>query len=196
MNIDHTRLLSEDALSKLYEYACSHNDEGDILTRFYKLLRKASDPFSPQRTGGHITASAVVVADVSAAVLMVYHSKLARWLQPGGHVEVHVDKSIPHAAARECLEETGIDPLNSIAQPNLIDLDIHTIPASASFQCHEHFDMRIFFLVSPHVLSRDDVRWMPIDELAAAPDESLSGFARKGKRLLTSVATHSREIPN
>jgi len=65
----------------------------------------------PEDVDRDFTASAYVVRD--GAVLMVRHSKLGTWLQPGGHIE---DGETPdEAAVRETREETGfvVEPRNT-----------------------------------------------------------------------------------
>lgn len=40
-------------------------------------------------------------------LLLMYNSKLKKWLQPGGHIEGF---ELPHeASSRECFEETGVE---------------------------------------------------------------------------------------
>ena len=57
---------------------------------------------------GHVTASGIVFSPDRAAMLLVYHRRLERWLQPGGHIDLD-DDSVMEAAAREVLEETGVE---------------------------------------------------------------------------------------
>ncbi len=58
----------------------------------------------PEDADRDFTAGAIVVEN--GEVLLVKHSKLGMWLQPGGHIE---KDEVPHEAAeRETVEETGI----------------------------------------------------------------------------------------
>lgn len=54
----------------------------------------------------HLTASAAVV-DGEDRLLLVHHNRYGLWVVPGGHVEE--DESPDQTAAREVLEETGIE---------------------------------------------------------------------------------------
>ena len=103
-------------------------DRNDALSRHH---------FEP----GHFTASAFVLSPDQKSVLLIFHGKLARWLQPGGHIDPD-DIDVLHAAAREVAEETGLTNLQPIGT-GLFDVDIHEIPARKNNPAHRHFDLRI-----------------------------------------------------
>ena len=86
----------------------------------------------------HLTASALVVNESRDQVLLHHHAKLNRWLQFGGHCDG--DGNLVHVAWREAVEESGIADL--LIDPNIIDLDIHTIPARGKTPEHLHLDVR------------------------------------------------------
>ncbi|MCC3765530.1 NUDIX hydrolase [Glycomyces sp. TRM65418] len=103
---------------------------------------------------GHVTASAILVNDRDE-VLLVHHRGLDRWLQPGGHVEPG-DDSLPAAAMREAVEETGIAPAAlELAEPVPIHVDVHRIPANPRKDegAHWHYDVRYRFRCGAHELS-------------------------------------------
>lgn len=130
---------------------------------------------------GHLTASAFVLSPDSAALLLIHHSKLERWLQPGGHVDPD-DESLLAAARREVREETGLEALELLVEP--FDLDVHEIPARRDAPAHLHFDVRYLFRAG-HLTVRGgsdalDARWFPLPELCAeATDESVLRAVRK-----------------
>jgi 8-oxo-dGTP pyrophosphatase MutT (NUDIX family) len=113
---------------------------------------------------GHITASAVVLDDAAERTLLIYHRKLARWLQPGGHVE-HSDVSLPEAALREATEETAISGLTVDADP--VHLDVHWVGT------HYHYDVRYVVRTPPGAepAVNDDV-----DQFLWARPEELDGI--------------------
>jgi len=53
----------------------------------------------------HFTATTYIIQD--GKVLLIPHSKLGKWLPPGGHVELN--ETPPECAIREALEETGLE---------------------------------------------------------------------------------------
>ena len=114
----------------------------------FNLLESEGDPFSREHyRPGHFTCSSFVLSPDSTSLLLIYHSKLKRWLQPGGHTEPG-DPDVFAAAHREALEETGIDGLQLVDGLVLFDLDIHLIPGRGDEAAHEHFDLRFLFQAS------------------------------------------------
>ncbi len=106
----------------------------------HTLLERNAAPFDRKTFDpGHITASAVVVAAERQAVLLVYHKKLARWLQPGGHAE-RADPDIQTTAMREVLEETGVAFQDASDWP-LVGIDVHEIPGTETEPNHRHHDL-------------------------------------------------------
>ncbi len=98
---------------------------------------------------GHLTASAFVVSADRRAVLLIWHRRLRRWLQPGGHIEPD-DADVIAAARREVAEETGIVGCVAL-HDGLFDVDVHAIPprtGQTPEPGHLHFDLRIA-LVAP-----------------------------------------------
>jgi len=129
---------------------------------------------------GHITASAFIVNDSFEQVLMIDHTSLKRWLQPGGHVEAS-DTNIFAASVREAAEETGL-PASALQSDGLVfDIDSHDIPANQRKQepAHIHHDIRYLFTCdfpTELIVRKDEVsgcKWIAMDELAAQP-----GFQR------------------
>ncbi len=132
------------------------------------LANDSGDPFSRSHfIPGHFTASAVILSPDRGALLLIYQSKLHRWLQPGGHVETE-DGDLVATAQREVLEEVTMK-VGTPDRPGAIDVDVHFIPARKDEPQHEHFDVRFVF----HAESLDavagsdakDFRWVPIAQV-------------------------------
>ena len=144
------------------------------------------DHFDP----GHFTASAFVLSPDRGSVLLILHSKLGLWLQPGGHFELH-DADILSAARREVAEETGIERLEAGLEGDiLLDIDIHRIPPSVgkSEPAHEHFDLRLLFVSSTlDVAAGSDAleaRWVRLADVEdAGTDDSVRRAIRKLRAL-------------
>ena len=134
---------------------------------------------------GHFTASSFVLSAEGDAILLIFHSKLERWLQPGGHVDPD-DVDIIAAARRELAEEVGLTGL--LPDSGILDLDIHRIPelerSSGVEPSHEHFDVRLLFhaIDDRFVAGSDalDARWVRLDAANATDsDESVLRAVRK-----------------
>ena len=95
---------------------------------------------------GHLTASGLVLSADNGSVLLVYHARLRRWLQPGGHVEPS-DETVVATARREVLEETGV-LVEEREAPRLVSVDVHEIPAARGEPGHYHYDL-MFRFVAP-----------------------------------------------
>jgi 8-oxo-dGTP pyrophosphatase MutT (NUDIX family) len=138
--------------------------------RMLTLANVAGDPFSRTHfEPGHFTGSAFILSPDGGSLLLIYHAKLHRWLQPGGHVEPG-DESVAAAAVREVVEEVGITSLDGEIS-GVFDVDIHPIPARKAEPLHEHFDVRFLFRATDRsaVAGSDAaaVRWVPIEQVTA-----------------------------
>lgn len=116
---------------------------------------------------GHFTASGFVASPDRESLLLVHHTRLNRWVQPGGHVEPG-DPSVEHAARREVEEETGIDDLERLGS-GLLRIDAHPIPARADEPAHVHIDLGVGFLAGTRdigpIAEVLDARWVGFDDL-------------------------------
>lgn len=116
---------------------------------------------------GHVTASGIVFSPDRAAMLLVYHRRLERWLQPGGHIDLD-DDSVMEAAAREVLEETGVE-LEDQDDGTLVGINVHEIPAAKGEPPHLHHDLVWRFMAAGapprRTRERRQAVWCPVDDL-------------------------------
>ncbi|MFI9509395.1 NUDIX hydrolase [Nocardia sp. NPDC052566] len=115
---------------------------------------------------GHITASAVVFSHDQREVLLTLHPRVGLWIQLGGHCE-EGDETVPDAALREAVEESGIADLR--LEPELYGVQAHPITCSLGVPTR-HLDL-LFRITAPKdavpVRSSEstDLRWWPVDAL-------------------------------
>jgi 8-oxo-dGTP pyrophosphatase MutT (NUDIX family) len=133
---------------------------------------------------GHFTGSALVVEEQTGRILVLFHTKLRKWLQPGGHTDGEATMAI--TALREATEETGLDGLR--VHPIAIDLDIHEVRPPAE-PPHLHLDIR-HLVLAPHGSvpvgnhESESLRWVTPEELAVlGVDESVLRLVRSGLEL-------------
>lgn len=172
-------------LKALDAYLTLFPDEIKTVQRTRDFLTDSENPFPKSNLPGQVTASAIPYRPDTGEILFIWHEKLQRWLQPGGHVEGE-DDSLEAAAIRELEEETEIqiDGLHNQSTGQLIDLDIHPIPEKGLYPEHFHYDFRFVFEISKETGIPVKHRWFTIEELIASGDASLSRYARKLKAQL------------
>jgi len=114
---------------------------------------------------GHLTGSAFVVDPSRNVCLMLFHTKLQRWLQPGGHADG--DTNLANVALREATEETGITGLRVVTPA--IDVDIHQVDPPKE-DAHLHLDVR-YLVIAPAGADfsanheSESMRWVTPEEL-------------------------------
>ncbi|HBK18518.1 MAG: NUDIX domain-containing protein [OM182 bacterium] len=157
--------------SALMRYQENHPDEGETVSRFMALL-KQDNCFRRDCWLGHVTGSAWLVDPKGERLLLTHHRKLKIWVQLGGHSDG--DSDTPGVALREAEEESGLS-VERLGE-DILDIDIHSIPARGAEPAHEHFDVRYAmragcerFVVSEESL---ELAWVPIQELAAFTQEA------------------------
>jgi 8-oxo-dGTP pyrophosphatase MutT (NUDIX family) len=136
---------------------------------------------------GHLTGSALVVDPATRHILLLFHAKVQRWLQPGGHADG--DAHLARVALREAEEETGIAGLQVVTPA--IDLDVHVFHNAAGTEPdHLHLDVRHLVLAPPGAETTgnhesEGLAWVPLERLGAYDvDEGTSRMARVGLQAL------------
>lgn len=136
-----------------------------VKRRFFELTALEPDALDRSATPGHLTGSALVFNHDATQTLLLLHTKLGRWLQPGGHADG--EANLARVALQEATEETGIAGLE-IVDP-AIDLDIHNVAPPGQPEIL-HYDVR-FLVFAPAEAEpignheSQDIRWVGFDEL-------------------------------
>ena len=139
----------------LARHAPADPEEARDLRRILGFVARHANPFDRRIAEGHLTGSALVVSASGDQTLLLFHRKLSRWVQPGGHADAEEDSG-EVVALREAVEETGIAGLALHPRaPRPLDVDIHVIPALGAEPAHEHLDLR-YLVIAP-----DDTRLAP-----------------------------------
>lgn len=168
----------------LSDYTPVDPNEVSFRKRMFDLGKKPRALERSHFDPGHFTVSAFVLSPERDGVLLIFHKKLSRWLQPGGHVEPS-DAHPRDTARREILEEVGIAAMSPVpSREGLFDIDIHPIPPRPLEPAHEHFDLRFLFVAKSREFAATDevagARWVPLAELSSiTTDESVLRAIRK-----------------
>lgn len=159
--------------AELQEYLSSFPAEQAEVERGLAFIANTTDLFDRFSPVGHITCSAWVLDHTATRAALVFHRRLARWVQPGGHIEAL--ESPRQGALREAQEETGIEDLTLLDQ-RLFHFEIFAFPSGKDGPPHLHYDLRYLFQAqAPASLSHPPemagAAWINLSELAEYSDE-------------------------
>jgi 8-oxo-dGTP pyrophosphatase MutT (NUDIX family) len=182
----------EEDVSEL-ETAIAHIDavsdaDQQVYRRMIELAENHPDALVRTCRPGHFTGSAVVIDPATERFLLMFHSKLQLWLQPGGHADG--EGNLAAVALREATEETGIHGL-TVIEP-AVDLDIHRVDPPKE-DAHEHFDVRFLVLAPAGAREQgneesEELRWVDLAELdTLVPDDNSRRMARAALATLWSI---------
>lgn len=132
----------QNILGLLGRYQLLRQNEQPMIDRYTQFVRNHDDCFKRTQLSGHVTGSAWLVNRRKTHVLLTHHRKLNMWLQLGGHADGNPD--ILSVALREAQEESGIANIKPLSD-QLLDVDIHTIPARGDEPEHYHYDATFAF---------------------------------------------------
>lgn len=160
-------------LQLLGGYTAWDAQEQQYLRQTIDFVRENEDCFERSLEPGHMTSSAWILSPDRQQVLLLFHTKLGKWLQPGGHADG--DPDLLEVALREVKEETGLQELRTL-NAGIFDLDIHTIPARKSDPEHLHYDLRFLLEASPDAPLFQNhesraLRWVPLTEVNGLTQE-------------------------
>lgn len=165
-----------DIVNQINNYKCSTIEEERYVIQILKFIEKHKGNIGRENPDGHLTASAWILNEAKSKVLLIYHKKLNRWLQPGGHIEVE-DSSLASAALREALEETNLKSVQFL-NSTVYDIDVHIIPARKTEKEHYHLDFRFCFSADENEIAQHsdevkDMKWIELSSLKNVEDSIL-----------------------
>ena len=173
------------ARAQLASYVPPDAEQAATLEQILEFVDQHPDALSRTCVDGHLTGSALVIDHQGDHVLMLFHRKAQRWLQPGGHADG--DANLAGVARREAAEESGVAGLAVVVPA--IDLDIHRV-AFPGERPHLHLDVR-HVVVAPagaEVVGNHEseaLRWVTLDELDALDvDPGTRRMATRGLELV------------
>jgi 8-oxo-dGTP pyrophosphatase MutT (NUDIX family) len=175
----------DDLIIELKSYAPIDGEDTTCIDRFINLLQSDRCFYRDHFEPGHITGSAILLNQTGDQILMNHHKSLNMWLNFGGHCDGEED--VLAVAIRETMEESGITAIKPITS-DIIDIDIHTIPANdkKNEPTHCHYDIRYIMQMTGKqdaMISNESLalQWMTFDEaIAASPnDKTLERFINK-----------------
>jgi 8-oxo-dGTP pyrophosphatase MutT (NUDIX family) len=154
-------------------FALRTEHDESCAARLIDLINSRANAFDRNPDPGHVTGSAVVVSEDFRMMLMTHHAKLGRWLQLGGHCDGIKDAFF--VAKKEAYEESGLNRIESLTA-QVMDLDIHAIPASSRDPEHLHYDVRFLFRADARAALQvsagsRSLRWIPLAELESVTTE-------------------------
>ena len=169
LGVDDARLQPSADLATLVTLLDSLTDDAvrlDVRDDMQAFIARHPDALHRTCREGHFTGSAIVVDATAGRVLLLFHAKHQRWLQPGGHADG--DANLACVALREATEETGIAGLR--IDPDPLDLDVHPIGARPGEPAHLHLDARYLVVAPPGAVPEGNheserLAWFPPDGL-------------------------------
>jgi len=166
-------LLHADARAVLDAWTPPDPAQAILAQEYLAHLRSYPLAMSRDNAPGHLTGSALVVDEDRTRTLLTLHPRVGRWLQLGGHCEP-ADLSLRGTALREAREESGIDGVTISDEP--LRLDRHALTCSGGPTVH--WDVQYLAVVGRDAresisAESDDLRWFPLDALAAGVDDSV-----------------------
>lgn len=146
-----------------------HPNKVEHTSKSLKLLEKFKDNTTFLRTcfdDGHFTGSVLVINREKTKVLLMHHIKLGTWQQFGGHADGEID--IRSVAIRELEEEAWIYEKDANIPKDILNIDVHLVPAHKWEPDHYHYDISFLAVVDKNITFEkqeeevNEIQWFDI----------------------------------
>lgn len=166
-------MIKTQLIKSLKSYQPWEGRENGVQEQFVSFLESEPDCFHRTLLKGHVTGSAFIIDPSRSQCLLLFHTKLQKWLQPGGHADGN--PNVLEVAVREAEEETGLNGFK-VVKADPFDLDIHAIPSRGAEPEHLHYDIRYLLEADPQWelnanSESKDLRWIPLSEVPSLTTE-------------------------
>lgn len=165
----HDVMKRQKLLHELSKMRAWDLEEAAHIRKTMTFVLNTEDCFERHHLPGHVSASAWIINEDGGKILLMHHSKLGQWLQPGGHADGAAD--MLEVARREALEETGL-PGHCLQclSPKIFDVHVHQVAAVKGAPHHQHFDIRYLFRASSNTTPPGNhesfsLAWVPIHDV-------------------------------
>lgn len=174
----------EKLLKLLLCYSPQNKVEHSYKERTLVFIERNPCCFEQSLEEGHITGSAWLLNKDSSKALLLLHSKLNLWVQPGGHCDGNPD--VLQTSLKEAREESGISSIVPISE-EIFDIDIHLFPALKGQKEHFHYDIRFLLKVASDEQAKinhesKEMLWIGCDEPLPSKALSVVRMFEKWKR--------------
>lgn len=165
----------ENLIQKLEVYKPMTSAETDDMECMLAFIKAHEDCFERSQLSGHVTGSSWIVNSSWDKALLLHHTGLNKWIQPGGHCDGH---PVPmETAFQEAQEETGLKNLRLISE-EIFDIAAQNIPTKGDVPSHIHYDVRYLFEADENETltleagKASELRWVPLDDIEALVNDN------------------------
>lgn len=159
-------------LLKEYELTVSPNEK-EAVAELLQYVSENPDCFKREAKEGakHIAASVLLITPDFKKALFLWHTKIGRWTQPGGHADGNPD--LESVALKELEEETGITSAELVSP---VPLDIYRFDYPAEVFGYRKSIYNLCFLAflpegqEPKIMEPEKCKEMRL----ATPEEALA----------------------
>ena len=160
-------------LELLRRYSPTVADRAPVVKQILSFVESEPECAERSHQFGHLTGSAWIVNPARTKALLLHHSKLNRWMQPGGHADGELD--LLSVALKEAREESGLPRIEPISR-EVFDVDIHEIPQFKDIPAHYHFDVRFLLCADDSEQpcrneESNEVKWIDLTDIHTYTEE-------------------------